>query len=187
MMKTLEEMMVEQCAPTLAGVKPANLFRCADHVDLYRSVYEWNEKLREHGVRIRVLKRCRKTNACLVYVFRQDQLIRALGQQDTVNFLEENGYDMSGNMESVLCQLSRRLCLQKDFPHEIGIFLGYPLCDVVGFIENKGLNYSYSGHWKSYGDAEQARRTFAAYKKCTAIYKRMFRRGMPLIKMVAAA
>ena len=46
MNKTLEEMLVEQCAPTLAGVKPANLFRCADNAELYHSVQEWNNHLR---------------------------------------------------------------------------------------------------------------------------------------------
>ena len=160
MMKTLEEMMVEQCAPTLAGVKPANLFRCADHAALYKSVYEWNEKLQPHGVRIRILKRCRKTDACLIYVFRKDQLMRALEQQGTVDFLKENGYDMSGDMESVLCQLSRRLCMQKDFPHEIGLFLSYPPEDVKGFMDNHAANYKYSGIWKVYGDVNKAQSLF---------------------------
>ena len=87
----------------------------------------------------------------------------------------------------MLCQLSRRLCLQEDFPHEIGVFLGYPLHDVIGFIENRGQNYSCCGHWKCYGDADRAQRTFDVYKRCTAVYKRMYRRGVPLMKLVVAA
>ena len=39
------------------------------------------------------------------------------------------------------------------FPHEIGIFLGYPLADVAGFIRNKGRNCKCIGTWKVYGDA----------------------------------
>ena len=102
-------------------------------------------------------------------------------------FLRQCGYDLSGGMESVICQLARRLCLRADFPHEIGIFLGYPLRDVVGFICNKGQNYSCCGHWKSYGDAEQAQQTFDAYKKCTACYQHLYEKGVPLLKLIAAA
>lgn len=187
MNKTLEEMMIELCAPTLAGVKPANLFRCPDSPELYHSVYEWNNQLRASGIRIRVVKRCRKTHACLIYVCRWDWICRVIAQKDTGRFLKQNGYDLSQGTESVICQLSRRLCVQQDFPHEIGVFLGYPLRDVIGFIQNKGKNYSYSGCWKSYGDPNEAQKQFDTYKRCTACYKRMYRRGVPLMKMVVAA
>ena len=50
--------------------------------------------------------------------------------------------------DGMLRQLSRRLCCEADFPHEIGVFLGYPLTDVVGFIENQGRNFTCCGCWK---------------------------------------
>ena len=53
---------------------------------------------------------------------------------------------MKKTVDGFLRQLSNRLCLEHDFPHEIGIFLGYPLEDVVGFIENQGKNYTCSGY-----------------------------------------
>ncbi len=34
----------------------------------------------------------------------------------------------------------------KQFPHEMGLLLGYPVEDVVGFMENNGKNYLYSGY-----------------------------------------
>ena len=37
-----------------------------------------------------------------------------------------------------------------DFPHEIGLLLGYPPEDVIGFIENRGQNPLYIGYWKVY-------------------------------------
>ena len=43
-----------------------------------------------------------------------------------------------------------------DFPHEIGLLLGYPPEDVSGFIENGGKNFLCSGYWKVYkGRQEQ--------------------------------
>ncbi len=187
MNKTLEQMMIDQCAPTLAGVKPANLFRCPMQPDMYQTVYEWNSRLNGCGIRIRVVKYCRKTNDCLIYVCRWDWMMQILTQNDTKSFLEQQGYCMSEQLDKMLRQLSERLCMEQDFPHEIGVFLGYPLTDVIGFIQNKGQNYSCCGHWKCYGDAAEAQKTFDTYKRCTAIYKRMYRHGVPLMRLVVAA
>lgn len=43
----------------------------------------------------------------------------------------------------------------KNFPHEIGIFLGYPLDDVIGFIEHKP--YYLVGDWKVYQNVNEAK------------------------------
>lgn len=50
---------------------------------------------------------------------------------------------------------------EKDgFPHEVGLFLGYPLDDVTGFIEQKGKNYKCCGIWKVYGNEKQTQMLF---------------------------
>lgn len=184
---TLEAMMVECCAPTLAGMKPANLFRCEETPELFSTMFAWNRKFQSKGLQIRVLKRCRTTGSCLIYVCRRGWVEQVLNQQDIQDFLTGEGYDMSGAMNHVLCQLARRLCVRTEFPHEIGIFLGYPLRDVIGFIENHGQNYTCCGHWKCYGDAEEAQKLFDAYRDCTACYKRMFETGIPLIDLIPVA
>ena len=51
------------------------------------------------------------------------------------------------------------------FPHEIGLLLGYPIEDVVGFIEQKGKNYLYSGYWKVYGEVEKKKEIFRQYEE----------------------
>jgi hypothetical protein len=49
-------------------------------------------------------------------------------------------------------------CRRADFPHEVGLFLGYPAEDVAAFIENDGRGYALNAHWKVYHDTESARR-----------------------------
>lgn len=66
----------------------------------------------------------------------------------------------------MLDDLQMRMIQTADFPHEIGLFLGYPVEDVLGFLENKGKNYSYCGHWKVYSDVERAKKLFAQYDRC---------------------
>ena len=93
----------------------------------------------------------------------------------------------STSVAPLLQQLSRRLCCEADFPHEIGVFLGYPLYDVVGFIENAGRNFTCCGCWKAYGDPSAAQRHFAQLNKCTAVYLRLFRSGTPIQRLAVAA
>ena len=80
------------------------------------------------------------------------------------------------------CGASRRPC----FPHEIGLFLGYPLEDVQGFIENCGKNYRLCGCWKVYGDPQAALRCFARYEKCARVYLQCYQNGHSLSRLTVA-
>ena len=184
---TLEAMLVESCSPTLAGLKPANLFRCEETPELFSAVFAWNRKLQPSGLQIRVLKRCRSTGSCLIYVCRRAWVQQVLEQQEIRAFLSGEGYDMSRSMDQVLCQLARRLCIQRDFPHEIGIFLDYPLGDVIGFIVNQGRNFKCAGCWKVYCDECACRKTFAKYKKCRDVYVRLWQQGRSVLQLTVAA
>lgn len=183
-----EKMLVEQCAPTLAGVKPANLFRFGgmELETIHRFVSEWDRCLTPKGIRVVILKECRKTSACMIYVYREAWLSRILEDADNRAFLERMGYRTKDGI-GMLKLLSKRFCLEQDYPHEIGVFLGYPLEDVVGFIENRGWNYTCCGLWKSYGDPVAAEACFARYRACTSEYKRMYSLGTPVIQLAVAA
>lgn len=192
MERNFETVMIEQCAPVLAGLKPAGLFRyeTRDCADLARRVRSWNEQLDEKGLCVRVLKGCMRTHQYLVYVYRESRLRVLLAQPQVRDFLRGEGYDLPQQPDDdapLLRQLSRRLCCEADFPHEIGVFLGYPLPDVVGFIENEGRNFTCCGCWKAYGDPNAAQQHFAQLNKCTTVYLRLFRSGTPIQRLAVAA
>ena len=86
-------------------------------------------------------------------------------------------------IKDMLVTLSNHLCLAKEFPHEIGIFLGYPLADVVGFIEHQGHDYVYCGYWKVYGDLRSAVKSFDIYKNCTTYCKDRFEHGDTVLEL----
>ena len=89
--------------------------------------------------------------------------------------------------DGAIRHLAGRICESQEFPHEIGLFLGYPLADVVGFVENKGKNCLCTGFWKVYGDEQEAKKQFARYQKCREIYARLFENGRSLGKLTVAA
>lgn len=187
--KSFEAALVEYCAPTLAGMKPANLFfyRSRGCRAVCDSVAGWSKKLEPYGISVRILKECGRGPDFLIYVCREAWLGRILSDRMTRAFLQALGYRFSGGGEDLLAQLSRRLCLEEEFPHEVGVFLGYPLFDVVSFIENGGRNCAFSGYWKAYDNPLGARKRSEQYRKCTVIYKRMFENGTPIQRLIVAA
>lgn len=193
-MRTLEEVLVEQCAPTLARVKPASMFRYqprdlkAEPVELALEKLPVLQKtLAARGIRIRILKNCPKTETLLFFVFRTEMCRRILEDRASRAFLRAGGYDTEHGMDALLEQFSEKICLRESFPHEIGVLLGYPLADVIGFIRNGGRNCRGQGCWKSYSDPAGAMRSQEIYRKCTRIYKRLFAAGTPLTKLAVAA
>jgi len=83
--------------------------------------------------------------------------------------------------------LQERLRSSSDFPHEIGLFLGYPLEDVRGFIENAGQNCKCTGCWKVYCNECETVKLFMKYKKCKDIYTKLFEnRGRSVWELTVA-
>lgn len=181
-----ETMLLEQCAPTLAGVKPANLFRIRGLSAACQAAEHWDEQLKGFGLRVRVLKEYPDADACVIYVCRCEWLERILRDEANREFLRQVGYP-TVQPSGALAHLNERLGAEGEYPHEIGVFLGYPLHDVKGFIENHGKNYTYCGCWKCYGDPEDARRCFDCYRACTDAYRRMYAQGIPMLDLVVAA
>lgn len=188
MERSFEAVLVEQCATTLAGMKPASLFRYqgTEKRQPREAAAHWARELEPYGIILRVLKCCPQTGACLIYLYRAGWLQAILEEPANRAFLTRQGYQTDQDCRDLLRQLSGRLCLEKEFPHEIGVFLGYPLEDVVGFIENRGRNYTCCGCWKAYGDPEAARRRFEQYRRCTADCQERFRQGAGITQLIAA-
>ena len=102
----------------------------------------------------------------LFLIYNEALLEKRLSDGEVRGLLKRFGYGENFTLEECLDRLSQRIRGSGEFPHEIGLFLDYPVEDVVGFIRNKGGNYKLCGCWKVYGSEESARRTFANYDKC---------------------
>ena len=164
-----EEYLVRNCAPTLAGLKTGSLFTCpyTSKEQLISSLRCMNCRLRPKGLRLIPLRFSEEK--ALLYLFRPKHLSEDLSDASAAELLKQEGYDPE-NYKSCILHLCHKLREQAEFPHEIGLFLGYPPEDVCGFIENQSCNCKCMGCWKVYGDEEAARKKFAQYKKCTRVY-----------------
>jgi hypothetical protein len=80
--------------------------------------------------------------------------------------MEGLGYPVSEGFKALLRCLGRRFGESREFPHEIGFFLGYPPPDVLGFMRYRGARCKLCGPWKVYGDVERAAALFREYSGC---------------------
>ncbi len=180
-----EELVVKHCSPTLAKIKTGNLFscRCESKEELFKAIRALNKRLVPKGLRLLPLKY--SDGLALIYLFRPSLLARDLSDDTALDILEQAGYQ-SHKPEHSIRQLMRRLNECDGFPHEIGLFLGYPPEDVKGFIENKGAHFKFAGLWKVYGDENAARKRFESYRKCTDNYQKQLAFGISFENLAVA-
>lgn len=176
-----EELIVRHCAPTLANLKTGSLFVCpiTDRPSFFGSLRSLNELLVPKGLRALPL-RIREYSA-LVYLYRPSRLKKDLEDPAAIKILQDHGYSCYGKC---LPKLIERVRASEEFPHEIGLFLGYPPEDVQGFLDHRPCKCS--GCWKVYGDENKAKKTFDLYKKCERVYCQQLARGIDIKRLTVA-
>jgi len=147
------------CAQVLAGVKPSNAVTL-DIEDTSALI----QTLRGTGIQYRLIYAGEKR--CVWLLYREQELKKYLIKREHWEFMKTCGYG-SAQLNDVFSALSQNYREynngKKGFPHEFGLILGYPLCDVEGFIRNQGRAYLFSGYWKVYGNPEYTKKLFEVY------------------------
>ncbi len=178
--RCVELQVVLQCAPTLAGLKTSNLLIVPkDQEDKVRFVLRHSGLL---GYRL-VYDRHR----VIFLVFNKDKLISYLAKPEVKEFLSSYGYrtDAFGYLlRNFQNRYDSYVHKRDNFPHEMGVFLGYPLCDVVGFIQNGGDGFVLSGYWKVYKNATEAQKLFEKFDIVKDDMVRMVFKGYSLKDIV---
>lgn len=178
------EMLIRCCAPTMASLKTGNMFSCPfeSREEMTEELRELNRRLGPKGLRILPLRW--SSGQALVYLYRPKMLEKDLRNDLAARLLAECGYT-GGNPNSCVARLISRLRSTGDFPHEVGLFLGYPPADVDGFMHRK-QDCKLSGIWKVYDDVDGAARQFARCRHCTKVYLKRYRQGYTLDRLTVA-
>ncbi len=182
--KRFAQTLATACAATLAGLKCGSMFSFREGESAASDAAEADALLCARGVRVRILGSCGEGK--LVYVYRPAALEKRLRDEGVRAFLRRRGYDPD-DAEKCFSRLSDLLAGGGEFPHEVGIFLDYPLEDVIGFIEKGSRACLCSGCWKAYGDPEAAQKRFEMYTRCRRVYAQCFERGFDLRRLTVAA
>ncbi len=184
--REFEQILARHCSPVLLGVKPSNLvsFGKEQAPHLPELIGYYGGKLLDQGLSFKILCGCRKHY--LVLVYREQLLRKHLSRPDSRQILLSDGYPGDASLEQMLDILKDRFSSSPDFPHEIGLFLGYPPEDVQGFRIHKGADCKLCGYWKVYGNVEAARNTFRIYDESRAYVDAQLAAGVSLLQILTA-
>ena len=170
--KKLEISLANLCGAAMAGIKPASLAVCdageRDTLAAYARMF-----LRK-GISIAAL--CEKRGRLSYLVYRENKLREHLAIGENAAFLAAYGYP--GDFEGRLARLKLRL-LGNCFPHEIGVFLGYPPEDILGYLDDPS-GCIFTGAWKVYAEPEKKRALFEKYRRCQDCILRRLAAGQTL-------
>lgn len=175
----LERYIVDYSAAVLANRKAGNLFLYTEANPSYaEEFFSCQERLCPFGISMMDIEV--KTGK-LVYVFRRERLEEVLSKQKCRQCLKNRGYNLD-SVEALLDSFKQKI--QKEpFPHEIGFILGYPVEDVITYLDDLGKNPLLTGYWQVYHRVEDARRTFHELNECNSVYKALYDKGTPFEKL----
>lgn len=185
----VEQNLVFQCAPLFAGLKISNLFIIPNEY-----AAETLHVLGQTTFSVFELFTTDRRTTFLVY---QKQKMWAYLQREPVSkMLKRLGYgedcrkyDDNRTLNRMLMELRNRYVAYmslrcRQFPHELGLFLGYPIEDVKGFIRNHGQNFLYSGYWKVYGNPPLKRKIFHRYDMAFNKMQHMLQHGISILSII---
>ena len=190
---SFDQLMIHYMAPSICGIKPANLFSVSEAMFCRKAFFQWKKHLGSHGLSC-ISERIRG-GRILILVYNKDWIETLLLQKDVNSYLEKKGY-FSNEKGSITAEVSANFFIQlkerlrctvksgECFPHEVGIILGYPLQDVIDFESNCGKNCKYCGTWKCYSDVYKARQVQALFRECSSLCSKWFDQGYSLGKIV---
>lgn len=173
--------LIDLIGATIAGVKPAALLNIPigggrvkqSHWETYRACLLRHDKLK--------LREVNKQNGRKqVFFYHRVALGNALSERANLNFLRDRGYPERYSQEDYIACLVERLH-GDDFPHEIGIFLGYPLKDVLGFVGYSSLQLARRRGWNFYGDEEISNRRYESFLQARTWVRKLVKERSLLI------
>lgn len=147
--------------PTLMGEKPSSIVTLkSSNRNLMDSWYNTREKVRER-FNVDYIELNEEESFVTVLIYNKEILEEVLKDKRKRSFLKRFGYEDDMDLAEILNHLKNRFKIS--CPHEVGIFLGYPIADVAMFVNCPNKNCLKVGYWKVYHNLEEAECIFEKY------------------------
>lgn len=180
-LKDMEIQLALQCAPLIMRLKVSNLFSIS-----HENVNKVIAMLKNTDISYYILLKTSKKTTLLLY--REKELQEYLRNSNTRHALEDLGYS-NIELEKILPIFRRRyqeyMLGSKNFPHEMGLLLGYPVEDVVGFIKHEGKNYLHTGYWKVYENVDEKVELFLQFEQAKERLVHLISNGGSILENIA--
>ncbi|WP_017415526.1 DUF3793 family protein [Clostridium tunisiense] len=160
----MKSVIAYNCAPTLKGLKAASTVTlCNYDRNTKKNWYIYKDEiLKELSVKAFELREAKNYIAILFYD--EKLLEKKLSNREVSEFLSQYGYNLEGSLNDYLITLKNRYDIM-NCPHELGIFLDFPLEDVKTFITNPDKPFLLCGYWKVYHNKSSALESFKNFDR----------------------
>ncbi|MBQ9156534.1 MAG: DUF3793 family protein [Eubacterium sp.] len=178
---SLETQLILQCSPLIAGMKTSNLLKInsENEMDVYRLFA---------GTDISCYLLVRTGRKTVFLLYRKKMLCSHIGSCGCRSLLRSLGYenvDFEQLLRAVKAKYEEYTAGEGEFPHELGLLLGYPCEDVKGYMDDRGKNALYTGYWQVYKDPAAKKKTFESYELAREKMARLASMGMNLLQIIA--
>lgn len=160
---------IESIGATLMGVKPA----CLVNVSSPKCMALCEKHFTHPGSLAYASIKGRERRSQL-FIYHIESLEGVLADTETSRYLMRLGYPAEGSVDVYVDLLAGKL-RSGVFPHEIGVFLGYPLKDVCGFMGASPIPYRKTMGWKMYGDIRPSEEMYHQFRSARHYVRDMMR------------
>ena len=146
-------------APVLVRVKPSILLGMMEYPafdgEKSNAIWAGQKEIVMRRLELSYIELKDLTATKQVLFYDAEELWKTINRPAHICFLGKFGYSSCVTLPEFLSRLKTRFNSPK-FPHEIGLFLGYPLKDVEGFIEKKKPPLLARGNWQVFENQDKA-------------------------------
>ena len=103
-------------------------------------------------------------NALIILIYDEEQLKKYIFREENKAFLMKLGYYEEEKIDSYMEKLKERYNEFK-CPHELGVFLGFPIDDVKDFMECTKKKCLACGYWMGFDNYNTAKKIFNTYDR----------------------
>lgn len=161
--------LANSCMPTLLGVKPSCMVTVMKKYteNLHILIQMLENEIHVFQCEYQVMYEDELSYT--LFLYHPESMKQILKNEECHPLLMNYGYHFTDSVikdtiERLMSRYAEYKTLNREFPHELGVLLGYPIDDVIAYIRNEGKNYKACGYWKVYYNVEQAEELFAFFK-----------------------
>lgn len=159
--ESLEKYLLFTLSPVIGGLKPSSTITLSYDKKEY-SIWSNYKKEFLEILKLKEIVLRKGTKAEIILIYNEENLLNCINKKDNKEFLNKLGYDLTLTLEENLDILVYRY-EKYHCPHELGVFLGIPIEDVIDFMECSDKKCLMCGYWKVFNNYNNAKDIFNKY------------------------
>jgi len=167
---------IRNAAPTIKKHKASSLINFSSSNRNLNKIWGKYKNEVKDKLDIEYFELKKDTTNTFVLFYNSEKIRLSISNKKNMKFLKRFGYNENMDIKQCLILLGKRF--ENMCPHEIGVFLGYPLEDVVSFVDYPNAKCKMVGYWKVYHDIKKAQIIFNKYDEIKYAIMKLMMKGM---------